>query len=719
MAYTYSIEPSIGVVRVGNSLNDFFLAPDQIGGLPIECDEYGDEESKPFSTFKDAMGRVRRQAQKFRVYRYNSDNPKEPGEELTLDTAGVEKITWTVHLANKKAAWYKFSEYQGNLLFGKSNSYAAQKVPLRNQDAADRQKLIIDPGFRTISGKKQSFEISRKNIPADYIHGNFPYPSDMENYQGTPFEKLGDIKTDSAGHLLVLGGAGKSWGTTDLQGYGGGDGWYDDISDGSVTCTIELENGESYTLDAWVVVGPSDFAPEITNISTWDDTMLDVGVRCFNLVPEMYSNGAWHDNFKANYQRDILPIIQRISRYHWVANVQSAIAFSSNIFDFSDHSEANKQNRQKYFSYFRKPEPPNPANFGSSRQYTLFNDDKVPMMPLNSGSNSVKNINIEKFLALTQTQYFLLKQWADGNFTNDIESKAYPINHTSRASVGNVVGLPQCPGIEVTWSVQNPKIYAEPYKIKHREAYDCPSNSLSPNRDECEGCGCEPGDLTKRMAIPWQADFYNCSIQYINFTDRDANKDQNGEGNLVPKPPTYYTYWWPPQAPWDVLSGDLTTEAQALSHIPAGLQVNHLRGLNGYKDMVEGWSYLGFIRNQNTGEDGQMFPYILETERDHEMFDYQSVPIGQIIEDLKDNKNLDYEIPVWYLKSFQERKEVNSLKKLILQRFKPTSSLKGQKLDKAIPNNRMAQAEEHMYREIKVAEEHLKMPPRSGTRTRF
>ncbi|NET90086.1 MAG: hypothetical protein F6K45_18650 [Kamptonema sp. SIO1D9] len=33
MSYTYSIYPSIGVARVGNSETDFFLAPDQIGKL--------------------------------------------------------------------------------------------------------------------------------------------------------------------------------------------------------------------------------------------------------------------------------------------------------------------------------------------------------------------------------------------------------------------------------------------------------------------------------------------------------------------------------------------------------------------------------------------------------------------------------------------------------------------------------------------------------------
>ena len=41
--------------------------------------------------------------------------------------------------------------------------------------------------------------------------------------------------------------------------------------------------------------------------------------------------------------------------------------------------------------------------------------------------------------------------------------------------------------------------------------------------DECEGGGCEPGDLTKRMSPPWQSDLYQCSIEWINFDDPTAN----------------------------------------------------------------------------------------------------------------------------------------------------------------------------------------------------
>ena len=270
------------------------------------------------------------------------------------------------------------------------------------------------------------------------------------------------------------------------------------------------------------------------------------------------------------------------------------------------------------------------------------------MMPLNSGSNSVKEVNIEKFLSLNQTQYFLLSQWAAGKFVNDPNYTPYPGGTPATvAAVGNCVGLPMCPGIEVTWSMQNPAIYSSPYHIaQYGDERTYQANGLTPSRDETEGGGWEPGDLTKRMAIPWQADFFNCTVQYVNFTDPDVNKVGG-----VPLPPTYYTYWWPPQAPWDVLTGDLTKDTQAAAHTPAGLQVNYARGINSYKQMITEWSYLGFIRNQNSGPSSEAFPYLVETERLHDMFEYRDVPVSQISNNQEDSETT---IPVWYAKPQQK-----------------------------------------------------------------
>src|SRR5690606_16180021 len=212
---------------------------------------------------------------------------------------------------------------------------------------------------------------------------------------------------------------GNAGGNEPLTSYGGSDTWHDDIADGPVYCTIQFNDGTSpITLQAWVIVGSPDFAPEIVNISALSDSMFDVAVRSFNLVPELYRDGSFDTSFVVNYKRDILPIIQRLAGYHWVANVQPMIAFSSNIFDFTDPSENNRVNREQYFSYFRRPNDKLHPEYDQEQNRLFRNngDDYFPMMPLNSGSNSVSNETIVKFLSLNDTQYFMLSQWARGTF---------------------------------------------------------------------------------------------------------------------------------------------------------------------------------------------------------------------------------------------------------------------------------------------------------------
>ncbi len=680
---SYLLHPSVGIARLGNSTTAICLSPDSIGGLPYDADPNGNPLG-PISTFKDAIGLVKRQGQPFKIY-------DDTGEELTLNSPNVVSIDWTVHLASKKAAWYNYSELEGNLLYGPQNSYANQGVAFRNPEIPPpaRQTLIIDPGPRNISGSGQSIGFDQANAPLDYP---VQYPPSTVKY-GVAVTTLGNLQTDDSGRLVVLGGFGNAGGNEPLTSYGGSSTWHDDISDGPVYCTITFNDGTpTANLSAWVVVGSPDFAPEIVNISNLSDTMFDVGVRYFDLVPDMYSYGGFNPDFVANFQRDILPIINRISRYQWVSNVQPMMAFASNVFDYSDPSQSNWQNRQNYFSYFRAndAQPPVSPNLPQEQLFKTNGSDIFPMMPLNSGSNSVSNINVMKFLALDETQWFLFQQWANGSFENNPNVTPYPVAPQDAASVGNCVGLPMCPGIEMTWSLQNPSIYESPYHIlQYGNETEYAQNGLTPSRDECEGGGCEPGDLTKRMACPWQADFFQCTIQYINFTDPSVNK-ATVNGTTAPLPPTYYTYWWPPQSPWDVLVGEFTADGQQVTGVPAGQQMNYARGINSFTQMVQYWYALGFIRDLNS--DSQGFPYLVETERNNELFTVEEVPVSAISHNSADSETT---IPVFFLNT-------------------NTASVKKR-------SNKAAQLMEHfeanLFKDIAIHPAGLEAP-RSGTRMR-
>jgi len=285
-----------------------------------------------------------------------------------------------------------------------------------------------------------------------------------------------------------------------------------------------------------------------------------------------------------------------------------------------------------------------------------------------------------------------------------------------------------CPGIEVTWSLQNPNIYERSYIIADQKGLGGYNKTgLSPSRDETEGGGCQPGDLTKRMACPWQADFFQCTVQPVNFTNPDFNKanvttidtvrtttnktwrnpDEKSLHEIVqskteentriyenshkePLPPTYYSYWWPPQSPWDVLNGETTLEGQMHSHLPSGQQVNYARGINSFVQMVEHWSAMAFIRNVNSQDKG--FPYFTETERTHELFSFKELGIGQVTGNDADNETT---VPIFYidedLKSIGEKSE------------------KARKL--------VAFLERRTFKKIKISSEGLGLP-RSGTRMR-
>ncbi|MEJ6392146.1 LodA/GoxA family CTQ-dependent oxidase [Gymnodinialimonas sp. 2305UL16-5] len=314
--------------------------------------------------------------------------------------------------------------------------------------------------------------------------------------------------------------------------------------------------------------------------------------------------------------------------------------FANPKFDMQDVSEENTEKRMAYFNLFRMPLLPKDyteyyptMSKGPGQLYALKDNDPnqlsgLPMMPLNSGDNSVTNSGpIYKFETLSPTQYFYLYQWARGRFTNDPPEPLSEIAQLDRVDAGNCVGAPFSPGIEVTWSVRSAALYQGPLHLKLAHAEDgygdmskyYATHGLSLERNECEGGGCEPGDMTKRMAIPWMADFHECTVQTPNITDINVNQLADGSGIEVP--PAFYVYWWPPQSPFNVTTGTNLPQDQVLDAfvsdidgqtiIPQGQNVEFQRGINSAEEMINAWFMLGFLINRGTAE----VPYIVETER--------------------------------------------------------------------------------------------------------
>jgi len=176
MSKFYKIHPAIGLARVGNHPTAFFLGPEQPGAAGIEIG--ADNSESPVTQYK-MEGLIKRQAARFRVYEYTTDATGKPSlvGEVRGDQAEIE---WRVDLVNRKAA-LDHSPTPGH------------PAGPRNIDVTDRDSLIIrNPQPPIISGQ------NHKGVE---IHGRFLTIQDVY---------LGELQTDSAGRLIVLGGRGKS-----------------------------------------------------------------------------------------------------------------------------------------------------------------------------------------------------------------------------------------------------------------------------------------------------------------------------------------------------------------------------------------------------------------------------------------------------------------------------------------------------------------------------
>lgn len=778
---TYKIHPGIGIARLGNSETAFYIAPEVPAGLPQECDSQGNPLLTPdgsgpvlVKTFKDKHGRIKRQAARFQVFVYDEESPEGRPLKLGDPVAGggnhgtLIDIQWRVYLANKKASWYEFHQRVGE------HGYASTAVR-RNAGITDRNRLIIDPGPRSVntsSRRRASFDRSGNGTYAP----TFP-PHDIKPHA---IDTLGEILTDDQGRLLVLGGYGHSGseqsgpGEPHISDYANNDGWYDDVSDGPVMARLVMYSaqvGQNRFIDveypAWVIVGYPRFVPQILDMITLDDVLFDLALREFADHTALYGELGdfnhpapvprhdpsalhqwkagrltWNREYKPRFYRDIWPILFRPNEFIYVSDILAQSSFphdqerrgTFNPFllgqtpkRFTDKDAWEKASREPDpitmaclcaenpsatpipltgLSATREAQqgeahmetPPQPKQdengcwvldpYGPMRRF-LFDllrrggednefkvEDKVgsrihnlPLMPLLCGDNPISNVAPTKFLRLTDYQLFVLRQWAEGCFINEMEEgcldpKTYPVflPHSAipppqtgraldRGVLSNVLGGAFCPGGEVGWIMRNPSIYGEPYRIKadrgwsdflqsaaqanarHTSRLDDVTFAMnSPlSQDNNFHTGLQPGDLTKYMAVPWQADFNECTTQSINITYADWNNiypDNQGDLHLQRDEKIWETLWWPAHRP--LQSNQLTGFDQQGHPIVAwttwsqGIQQTTVGDLK----MVSEWWKLGFIirnpylptnsaRTPSTGPDDNRYYSVERAETEH------------------------------------------------------------------------------------------------------
>ncbi|WP_374764791.1 LodA/GoxA family CTQ-dependent oxidase [Yunchengibacter salinarum] len=577
MTRRFEIVPSIGISRLGDSPDSYMIGPEKANALPLEPDG-----TTPVRTFRDDNGRMRRQAARFRVFVFDDANPD--GRPVDLGADAIKEIRWSVHVANKKAIWYQFDN-----IVGRGGHYPADAKKRNPQWKTDARRIraIIDPGPRTLTGAGQKVSFDAASAPGGYA-ATFPpalHPKSVTT--------LGNALTKGADELLVLGGHGCSGSekTPKISSYANNDYWFDDTSDGTVDAEIILESGETLQArGAWVIAAPPKYAPEIPNVITLYDVMTDVAARALGAWPGLFDDGGFNPAFMPAFDRDIQPILAAAGMQDWVAKAPtgtvppikdgyvdlSGIPDSAHLMvmdRLGDPDPAYNADRQRIFNILRAADQP--QQFLAERHYA---------MPMLAGNDPFQNDGkdaTEPFAVLTPTQYSMLGQWAAGKFTAT-GPKAGGAAAVTEGVLRNCVGGPFCPGIEMTWISFNAGMYDAPYHIR-RAPVTAPLSLGGEPQD-----GSQPGDLTKRMALPWQADFNECSVQEIALDNAgDLRKAQ--------------VLWWPAQRPYRV---NVTTAEGGTAIKPWS------RGVSDDLAMVTAWAGLGFVTNSDP-----VVPFYQETER--------------------------------------------------------------------------------------------------------
>jgi L-Lysine epsilon oxidase N-terminal/L-lysine epsilon oxidase C-terminal domain len=510
------IFPPIGIARLGNSPPDWPRDDNKDRGESFIGPEIPGNYTPPApwdGHYKDSKFRIKRQAARFRLFGGATDAEAGSTDAKEINLADVD-IKWTVELANTKAEWRQFGGVEHT------------RLPLRNATVTNRASLRITPGPRTLDSTE----------PFD--ESFFEQPTKVFNtgaFHGVPVS-LGEMQTDADGHLLVLGGFGKSASphNTPIQHFANNDDWYDDISDGPVNASVRLKGTNKWirASPAWVICAPPKFAPPIEHIITLYDTLLQVAVDRLGFVLPTTS---------LSFTKDVYPLLARAMDMKWVSSLADVM---------------HRTIRQM----IPVPGSTGPAGLHDKRKvifYHLRNPNTDPHMSTPGQVmpkiwSDVYDVANQVNEALTKIQYYVLQRWRDWKDDKDIKNDwvGQPVPETritpdglTRAALESCVGGGLYPGIETSFMTRDAYPFIEPFRLDVRYI--------------------EPGDLTKQMAVPWQADFFDCRLD-------------NG------------LQWWPAQRPEDVFLPD-DSNRQWTRQI---IRDDHV------EDMIDNWHKLGFVVKQ-------------------------------------------------------------------------------------------------------------------------
>ena len=311
-----------------------------------------------------------------------------------------------------------------------------------------------------------------------------------------------------------------------IKDYANNDYWYDDTADGPVTATVSPDRWSRASRSMAGLVHVRAAA-----LRHGDHVHHDV------VGPDGGGRRSRPTVRRCRSRHDIWPIFARVADYQWT-NATALIGHgpagpggashdpvvAARLADNRDENERSETG-SSCASTIRALIPAR-ADRPSCRAATRM--PRAPSRPTattcrrcaaTTGSTARREADPTTWLAVIPSQYDRLRRWREGDFVDDWPGRASPgcrlrprstrsrppNNPTAltRAALEHTIGAPFYPGIEMTYVVRHPALYSAPFRF---------ADSLS------------AGDITRWMAMPWQADFFECN-----------------------------TFWWPSARPDDVV----------------------------------------------------------------------------------------------------------------------------------------------------------------------
>jgi hypothetical protein len=606
----YRIHPAIGIARVGDAVRsdaskDFYFIGPEIPQLTANVDPQSGAQGE----FKTPDGRVKPQAARFRIFEYEKggDGTFRPvGEVRTSDNTRVVKISWTVHLANRKPNFCTFHGQAGaedSPLFSSYGKPENPKLKARNEKVKtkdERQKVLeLDGGRQQVSGG-DAVTVAHFAIDRDLKK---PKPSGETKLK---IRTLGEIRSDADGRLLVIGGMGQSdfdpgLGQEAINHFANNDGWFDDMSDGPVTAELTINGAPQDVAGAWVLVGPPDFVPAIRSYRTMYDSHTDLIVREMDIPADdglfagpLSHIAAMKDDWKRNktikdfrpsFTRDIAPILSAIprmervhqhpmgprARYHGSIGALNFVVLGGpgSLRAARDAVLERVRDPNSFDGVPRPPIAPSqmPSTYGDYYEQVNGRGGRRDPAYLHS---------------VSRLQYALLQAWQRGDFVEDWgQIPPGPPTITpdglDRAALENVSGGAFYPGMEASWLFSKKDVWEKPFRLARDRAVGTIPVPGEDRRDVI----IEAGAFSQQMALPWQADFLACAAGPVDDPSVDGGKRR--------------VAWWPTTRPDDVFPLDRPKDRLPWARLPDPQTSLGYREMQDWADMVNFWSTLGFV----------------------------------------------------------------------------------------------------------------------------